>query len=188
MGVPSLGNKCRCSQSNQFLLYEKQRRNANTESPWFIFQTPISAVFHGSLSQKVVRMIKEHALFSRTDVFPILTESQSKRSITDMWFKVTVFSEKVNPSLASQNFMRVFAYQVMMARGQIIKSNKYQKILHIHDCRSNITFNRPLYTCLRSRCLEVVCVRKNKRARGRHERGEGEHARKAHEKRLPPPI
>ena len=188
MGVPSPGNKCRCSQSNQFLLYEKQRRNANTESPWFIFQTPISAVFHGSLSQKVVRMIKEHALFSRTDVFPILTESQSKRSITDMWFKVTVFSEKVNPSLASQNFTRVFAYQVMMARGQIIKSNKYQKILHIHDCRSNITFNRPLYTCLRSRRLEVVCVRKNKRARGRHERGEGEHARKAHEKRLPPPI
>ena len=183
MGVPSPGNKC-SSQSDQFLPYEKQRRKANTESPWFI----TSAVFHGRLSQKVERMIKEHALFSRTDVFPILTESQSKRPITDMWLKVTVFSEKVNPLLASQNFTRVFAYQVMMARGQIIKLNKYQKILHIHDCRSNITFNRPLYTCLRGRRLEVVGVRKNERARGRHERGEGEPARKAHEKRLPTPI
>ena len=125
-------------------------------------------------------MIKEHTLFSRTDVFPILTESQSKRPITCMWFKVTVFSEKVSPLLASQNFTRVFCLSGNDGKRPDHKIQQIPANLRIHDCRSNIMFNRPFYSSLRSRRLEVVGARKNERARGRDARGEGAPARKAH--------
>ena len=125
--------------------------------------------------------MKEHTLFSRTDVFPTLTESQSKLPITCMWFNVTVFSEKVSLLLASQNFTRVFCLSGNdMARGQIIKFNmQIPANLRIHDCRSNIMFNRSFYSSVRSRRLEVV-ERKKEWARERETRGEGAPARKAH--------
>ena len=112
-------------------------------------------------------MIKEHTLFSRTDVFPILTESQSKRPITCMWFKVTVFSEKVSPLLASQNFTRVFCLSGNDGKRPDHKIQQIPANLRIHDCRNNIMFNRSFYSSLRSRRLEVVGARKNERARGR---------------------
>ena len=89
-------------------------------------------------------------------------------------------SEKVSPLLASQNFTRVFC---LSGNDGKRADNKIQQIpanLRIHDCRSNIMFNRPFYSSLRSRRLEVVGARKNERARRRHERGEGAPAWKAH--------
>ena len=97
-----------------------------------------------------------------------------------MWFKVTVFSEKVSPLLASQNFTRVFCLSGNDGKRPDHKIQQIPANLRIHDCRSNIMFNRSFYSSLRSRRLEVVGARKNERARGRHARGEGEPARKAH--------
>ena len=97
-----------------------------------------------------------------------------------MWFKVTVFSEKVSPLLASQNFTRVFCLSGNDGKRPDHKIQQIPANLRIHDCRSNIMFNRPFYSSLRSRRLEVVGARKNERARGGDARGEGAPARKAH--------
>ena len=97
-----------------------------------------------------------------------------------MWLKVTVFSEKVSPFLASQNFTRVFCLSGNDGKRPDHKIQQIPANLRIHDCRSNIMFNRPFYSSLRSRRLEVVGARKNERARGRHARGEGAPAQKAH--------
>ena len=61
-----------------------------------------------------------------------------------------------------------------MAGGQIIKFNKSQQICVLTIAvATSITFNRPFYSGLRSRRLEVVVARKNERARD-HARGERE--------------
>ena len=92
-----------------------------------------------------------------------------------MSFKVTVFAEKVSPLLASQNFTRVFCLSGNDGKRPDHKIQQIPANLRIHDCRSNIMFNRPFYSSLRSRRLEVVGARKNERARGRHDtRGERE--------------
>ena len=58
-----------------------------------------------------------------------------------------------------------------MAGGQIIKFNKSQQICVLTIAvPTSITFNRPFYSGLRSRRLEVVGARKNERARGERER------------------
>ena len=123
--------------------------------------------------------MKEHTLFSRTDVFPILTESQSKRPITCMWFNATVFSEKVSLLLASQNFTRVFCLSGNDGKRPDHKIQQIPANSRIHDCRNNIMFNRSFYSSLRSRRLEVV-ERKKEWARERETRGEGAPAKKAH--------
>ena len=84
-----------------------------------------------------------------------------------MWFKVTVFSEKVSPLLASQNFTRVFCLSGNDGKRPDHKIQQIPANLRIHDCRNNIMFNRSFYSSLRSRRLEVVGARKNERARGR---------------------
>ena len=84
-----------------------------------------------------------------------------------MWFKVTVFSEKVSPLLASQNFTQVFCSSGNDSKRPDHKIQQIPANLRIHDCRSNIMFNRPFYSSLRSRRLEVVGARKNEGARGR---------------------
>ena len=75
--------------------------------------------------------------------------------------------KKVSPLLASQNFMRVFCLSGNDGKRPDHKIQQILANLRIHDCRSNIMFNRSFYSSLRSRRLEVVGARKNERARGR---------------------
>ena len=75
--------------------------------------------------------------------------------------------KKVSPLLASQNFMRVFCLSGNDGKRPDHKIQQILANLRIHDCRSNIMFNRSFYSSLCSRRLEVVGARKNEGARGR---------------------
>ena len=84
-----------------------------------------------------------------------------------MWLKVAVFSEKVSPLLASQNFTRVFCLSGNDGKRPDHKIQQIPANLRIHDCRSNIMFNEPFYSRLGSSGRKKEWARERETREGR---------------------